>query len=139
MRILFLVKFYPPYDRGGSEWSTRDLAKLLTDEGVEVLILTPNYGQKSREKIDDISIHRIPFPIKLKNPKSKIAPFWTNNLLWFVYSSIYCVYFCIKNRIDIVHVHSNEFIPSALAAKTFLKKPTVVTFRDYQSLCSLGC
>lgn len=138
MRVLFLVKFYPPFDRGGSEWSTRDLAKLVTDEGVEVLILTPNYGQKNREKIDDINIYRIPFPIKLKNPKSKIAPFWTNNLLWFVYSSIYCLYFCIKNQIDIVHVQSNEFIPSAIAARTFLKKPTVVTFRDYQSLCSLG-
>ncbi|MDP2649739.1 MAG: glycosyltransferase family 4 protein [bacterium] len=138
MKILFLVKFYPPYDRGGSEWSTRDLAKLMIAEGHEILVVTPNYGNKINETIDGINIYRLPFPIKLKNPKSKIAPFWTNNLLWFIYSSVYCLYFCIKTQIDIIHVHSNEFIPSAIATRTFLKKPTVVTFRDYQSLCSLG-
>jgi len=138
MTILFLVKFYQPFDRGGSEWSTRDLAKLLKEKGHEVTILTPNYGSVSQELVEGINLRRIPFPIKLASPKSQIAPFWTNNLIWFLYSSIYIIYFFLKHNFDIIHVHSNEFLPAAYAAKIFLRKPTVATFRDYQSLCSLG-
>lgn len=138
MKILFLVKFYYPFDRGGSEWSTRDLAKLLKKSGHEVIIVTPNYGSLNTEKIDNILIQRMPFPIKLKTPKSKIAPYWTNNIVWFIYSSIIVLIFCIRHKIDIVHVHSNEFIPATVITKIIIKKPSVVTFRDYQSLCSLG-
>ena len=138
MNILFLVKFYQPFDRGGSEWSTHDLAKLLTSRGNSVTILTPNYGYKSQEIIEKINVKRIPFPIKLKNPKGEIAPFWTNNMLWYLYSFIYCIYFCKKNKVDIIHIHSNEFIPAAVITSFITKIRTVVTFRDYQALCPLG-
>jgi len=138
MNILFLVKFYQPFDRGGSEWSTHDLAKLLTSRGYSVTILTPNYGYKRQQVIEKINIKRIPFPIKLKNPKGKIAPFWTNNTLWYLYSFIYCLYFCKKNKVDIIHIHSNEFIPAAVLTSFITKIRTVVTFRDYQALCPLG-
>lgn len=138
MKILFLVKFYQPFDRGGSEWSTHDLAKLLVDKGHLVTIVTPNYGAQTHEVIGKIKIHRLPFPIKLKNPKSKIAPFWTNNILWFFYSFIFVLYFSIRNRIEVIHIHSNEFIPGATLAGMITKTPTVVTFRDYQAICPLG-
>ena len=61
MKILFLVKFYMPFDRGGSEWSTHDLAKLLTARGHKVTILTPNYGAKKEERLDGIAVKRFPF------------------------------------------------------------------------------
>lgn len=138
MKLLFLVKFYQPFDRGGSEWSTHDLAKLLVKRGHQVTILTVNFGTFSREIRDGIQIQRIPFFIKLKNPKSKISPFWTNNLIWYIYSTIYCFLFCLRRKFDIIHVHNNEFIPSAAIVGSFLKKPTVVTFRDYQVICNLG-
>lgn len=138
MRIIFLVKFYQPFDRGGSEWSTRDLAKLLSETGHQITIITPNYGATSNEKIDNINVHRMPFPLKLKDPKAKIAPFWTNNIIWFIYSSAYCLFYCLKNRVDIIHVHSNEYIPAATICGNILGKSTIVTFRDYQSLCTLG-
>lgn len=139
MKILFLAKFYQPFDRGGSEWSTRDLAYLLTRDGHSVTVVTPNYGAKSEETIDKIKIIRIPFPIKLKNPKSSIAPFWTNNLIWFFYSFLACLYYIYKDKkIDVIHVQNNEFIPAAALSGLITKIPTVVTFRDYQALCPLG-
>src|SRR3989344_210826 len=138
MKIIFLIKFYQPFDRGGSEWSTHDLAKLFTQKGHQVTILTPNYGTKSFEVIEKIQIHRFPFVKKLKDPKSPITPWWTNNIFWFIYTSLYISWFVFKNKPDIIHIHSNEFIPSGVLAGKLNKKPSVVTFRDYQALCNLG-
>ena len=138
MNILFLVKFYTPFDRGGSEWSTRDLAYLLTKDGHKVTIVTPNYSARSQEIIDGINIVRFPFPIKLNSPKSSIAPFWTSNIIWYILSTIYCLYISLKNRYDIIHVQNNEFLPAGVISAKILGKKTVATFRDYQAICNLG-
>jgi len=138
MKILFLLKFYQPFDRGGSEWSTHDLAKLLIKEGHEVTILTPNYGSKKEEIVKNIKIIRFYFPIKLKNPKQKIAPYWTSNIFWYIYTTIICSYFKIKGNYEIIHAHNNEFIPAAAITGLITRTPTVATFRDYQALCPLG-
>ncbi|MDO8487474.1 MAG: glycosyltransferase family 4 protein [Candidatus Curtissbacteria bacterium] len=138
MNILFLAKFYTPFDRGGSEWSTHDLAYLLTKDGHKVTIVTLNYGAKSQEEIDGINIIRIPFPIKLKNSKGSIAPFWTSNIVWFIYTTIFCLYLAIKNHYEIIHVQNNEFLPAGVISAKFSGKKTMATFRDYQTVCSLG-
>lgn len=138
MKILFLAKYYQPFDRGGSEWSTRDLACLLIKDGHNVTVVTPNYGAKTEETIDNVNIIRIPFPIKPKNPTKSIAPFWTNNLIWFIYSSLFCLYIVIKKRYKIVHIQNNEFVPAGVIASKILGKKVVATFRDYQLICNLG-
>lgn len=138
MNILFLTKFYTPFDRGGSEWSTRDLAYLLTKDGHSLTIATPNYGAKSSEIVDGIKVIRIPFPVKLNSHKGSIAPYWTNNILWFAYSAIFCLILAIKNRYEIIHVQNNEFLPAAVITAKILGKKTVATFRDYQVICNLG-
>ena len=138
MNILFFNKFYMPFDRGGSEWSTRDLAYLLTKDGHKVTIVTPNFGAKSQEIIDGVKIIRIPFPIKLKNKKGQIAPFWTSNLTWFFYSSVFCLYIFLKNKYEVIHVQNNEWIPAAVITAKLFRKKTVATFRDYQAICNLG-
>ena len=138
MNILFLVKFYEPFDRGGSEWSTHDLAKLLTVRGHRVTILTPNYGAKREETLDGIEIKRFSFIKKLKNPKAEITPWWTNNLIWFLYTSLICTFYVFKEKYDVIHAHSNEFLPAAVIAGAITKKKTIATFRDYQTICSFG-
>lgn len=138
MNILFLVKFYEPFDRGGSEWSTHDLAKLLVDKGHKVTVLTPNYGAKKEETLDGIIIKRFSFLKKLKNPKSEITPWWTNNIVWFAYTSLICTLLTKKEKFDVIHAHSNEFIPAAVIAGMLTQTETVATFRDYQSICSFG-
>lgn len=137
MKILFLVKYFEPFDRGGSEWSTHDLAEILQSKGHEVTILTPNYGAKSIEVIDRITIIRFPFPIKLKNQKAPIAPYWTNNIFWFLYTGLIVALLSI-NGYQIIHVQNNEFLPAATIANLLFGKKTVATFRDYQALCNLG-
>lgn len=138
MNILFLVKFYEPFDRGGSEWSTHDLAKLLVSRRHKVTILTPNYGAKREEMRDGITIKRFPFLKKLKNPKAEITPWWTNNIFWFLYTSIICILQVRREKFDVIHIHSNEFLPAAVVVGSITKKPTVATFRDYQAICSFG-
>lgn len=138
MNVLFLVKFYEPFDRGGSEWSTHDLAKLLVKKGHKVTILTPNYGAKAHQVTGGIKIERFPFLRKLKNPKAEITPWWTNNIFWFAYTSLLCIWYVIKEKFDVIHVHSNEFLPAAVITQLVTKKPAVATFRDYQVICNFG-
>ena len=138
MNILFLVKFYEPFDRGGSEWSTHDLAKLLIERGHKVTIYTPNYGAKKEEILDGIVIKRFHFFKKLKNPKSEITPWWTNNIVWFIYTTIICTLLVKRENFDVIHAHSNEFLPATVIAGALTKTQTVATFRDYQSICSFG-
>lgn len=138
MNILFLVKFFIPFDRGGSEWSTYDLATLLSQKGYKVTIITLNFGNTPQQTINGIKIIRMPFPIKLKNPKDSLAPFWTNNIIWFIYSTFFCFYLSLKNKYQILHVQNNEFIPAAVITSKILRRPVVATFRDYQSICPLG-
>lgn len=138
MKLLFLVKFYSPFDRGGSEWSAHDLASLLIKEGHDITVVTPNYGAKAKETISGIKITRIPFPIKLKSPKAQIAPYWTNNVIWFIYSSFFCLVHTIKNQYQIIHVHSNEFLPAAYITSKILRIKTIATFRDYQAICNFS-
>ncbi len=138
MNILFLVKFYKPFDRGGSEWSTYDLAKLLEKKGHSVTIATINFGAKEKEENGKINVIRIPFPVKLKNPKGKIAPFWTNNIFWFIYSTIICLILSREKKYDVIHVQNNEFIPAAVITGFVKRIMTVATFRDYQAICPLG-
>lgn len=138
MNILFLTKFFTPFDRGGSEWSTQDLASLLTKDGHLVTVVTPNYGTQREVTIDGIKIIRIPFPIKLANPKDSPAPYWTNNVIWFVYSTLFCLYLTFKNRYHVIHIQNNEFLPAAVITAKILRKKTVATFRDYQAVCNLG-
>lgn len=138
MKILFLVKFYPPFDRGGSEWSTHDLAYLLSQKNHEVSILTPNYGTKKFQKTKEARIFRFPFLIKLKQNYHQPAPWWTNNLIWILLSTYYCFKYIVQNNIDIIHVHSNEFIPAAVIVGKLTHKPVIATLRDYQVICNLG-
>lgn len=138
MKILFLVKFYPPFDRGGSEWSTHDLAYLLSMKNHQVSILTPNYGAKNHQLSKEGKIFRFPFPLKLKKSDQQPAPWWTNNIFWILLSTYYCFKHVIHNKVDIIHVHSNEFIPAAVIVGLITRKPTIATFRDYQVICNLG-
>lgn len=138
MNILFLIKFFIPFDRGGSEWSTYDLATLLSQKGYKVTIMTLNLGSTPKQTINGVKIIRVPFPIKLKNPKASLAPFWTNNIIWFIYSTFFCFYLSLKNKYQILHVQNNEFIPAAVITSKILRRPVVATFRDYQSICPLG-
>lgn len=138
MKIAMLVEYYWPFDRGGSEWSTHDLAVLLKRQGQEVIIITPNYGTKNREAHDGVQIVRLPFYKKLKKESAFLSPFWTNNTFWFVYSTYQIYSICKKEKVDIIHIQSKAMIVGGYLASLFLRKPVILTLRDYQVLCNFG-
>lgn len=137
MRTLFLVEYFYPFAHGGSEWSVYYLAQSLIGKGVEVFIVTPNFGSKSYEKWNNLSIRRIFFPIKLGKPKA-VSPFWFTNIFFQIISLFSVMGLIIKHKIDILHVHGNYFLPAAYFAGIIFRKPVIVTVRDYQTICSYG-
>ncbi|MCM8787206.1 MAG: glycosyltransferase family 4 protein [Candidatus Omnitrophica bacterium] len=139
MKVLMISEYFYPFSHGGSEWSTYYLAKSLIKKGFKVFILTPNYGSKNQQFWQSIQIYRLPFPIKLskKNPQA-LSPFWLSNFIYQMFVVYWIIKTIIRNKIDIVHVQGNYFIPSAYIASLILKKPRIVTLRDYIALCPYG-
>lgn len=138
MKILMLVEYFTPYDLGGSEWSTYYLSKGLSERGLKIIVLTPNYGKAPRkESLDGFEIIRFPFYKKMTH-KQELSPFWQNNSLWILWTIFFTIKYCISEKIDVVHVQGKYFLPAAVAAKFLLGKKVAITLRDYILLCPLG-
>src|SRR5260221_9390121 len=138
MKIALLVDYYTPFTPGGSEWSVYYLAKQLKLQRVESLIITPNYGAKAEELIDDIKVLRFLIFKKPKDNRSVINPIWQNNFLFFIWSAYYIYQKGREEKIDVFHVNGKFLIPGTWIAARMLHKPVVVTIRDKQLLCSYG-
>lgn len=67
MKILLPTEYYPPFAMGGAEISAKLLAEGLADLGIEVHVLTPNYGSAPEEssKEGGVLVHRFKSPRKL--------------------------------------------------------------------------
>ena len=133
-----LCEYFPPFDSGGSEWSTFYLAKGLKSYGWDITILTPNYGNAPKhEASDSFEIYRFPFYKKLKGEKT-LTPFWHTNAIWLIWSSICTLYYTFQTKAEIVHVQGKYFLPAAIITKVLTGKKIVFTARDYILLCPLG-
>lgn len=138
MKILMLCEYFTPWDFGGSEWSTYYLAQGLSRRGINVIVLTPNYGHtKKIEKIQKITVFRFPYFKKIKN-KNPISPFWHTNIIWIIWTSFWVLRLSLKENVDIIHVQGKYFIPSSIIAKVIFRKKIVITLRDYILICPLG-
>ncbi len=139
MHVLMLAEYFFPFDRGGTEWSLYYLSKGLIDKGVKVTVLTPNYGTSDYELLDHIEIRRFPFPITLSmGTGAGISPYWHTNLIWFVLTLIAILKVLASEDIDILHIQGKYFLPAAIIAAKIFRKRTIVTLRDYQTLCPYG-
>lgn len=139
MKILILSEYFYPFAHGGSEWSTYFLVKGVSDKEIKVIVLTPNYGTKNQELWRGIKIIRMPFvkKIPISKPHS-ISPIWFTNLVFFLISLFFILRAVLINKIDIIHVQGNYFLPPAVIAGWILRKKVIVTIRDYQILCPYG-
>lgn len=138
MKVLMLCEYFPPYDFGGSEWSTFYLAKGLKIKGIDPIILTPNYGKaKKRQTTEGIKIIRFPF-YKKTGPHKQLTPYWHTNNIWFIYTSLITLFYSITTKADVIHVQGKYFLPAAIFSKILFGKKVVFTTRDYILLCPLG-
>lgn len=137
MKVAFLIESFLPFG-GGSEWSSFYLAKDLAKKGIDVVILTPNLGSKTREKSGKVRIVRFPFYLKLKNKKGLPGNFAYTNPLWIIWASVYYFIFLKQEKPDVIHVQGKYSIIGAKVANLFLNVPLVSTIRDYQLICNYG-
>src|SRR6186997_1837571 len=132
MNILFISDYFYPFVHGGAEQSVLELAKDLVKKGVEVDLLTPNYGAKKQENLFGIDITRFDFPKKLKSHSDQLTPNWHFNPIYWFNLSKAILNLSKKRNIDIIHCQSVYcLIPGVLIGK-LLRKPVLVTFRDDQ-------
>lgn len=136
MKVLFISEFFTPFIHGGGEISTFKLAKGLVKRGVEVDILTPNYGASNFEEIDGVKIFRFSFYKRLKTKSDSLTNIWYANPIFFLYLSLLIIKHVRKNHVSLIHVHSRFSIPSTVVASKILGVPVVGTFRDWQLLCN---
>ena len=134
-----LAEYFHPFAHGGSEWSVYYLAQALIQQGHKVIVLSPNYGTKTREVWEGLTISRFWFPLKIdpQQPKS-LSPFWINNLLFFGLVVINIIRLLKTEEIDVIHVQSKSMLPGAILVKWLTGTPVVVTLRDYFLLCPNG-
>lgn len=137
MKVAFLIEYFPPYATGGSEWSTFYLARQLSKEKTEVVVITPNYGEKKLQDKVNFKIIKFPFYKKIKSTHLPGNFFFTNPL-WIIWTAISFFYFVKSEKADVIHVHGKYSLPSARLANLFLRKPILVTLRDYQPICNYG-
>ena len=138
MKVLFVIEYFPPFYSGGSEWSTFNLAKELAKIGEDVIVITPNYGAKKTEKINNIKIIRFPFYIKLKNYHNLPGNFTFTNPLWTLWVAINLFLVFKKEKADIIYVQGKYSLPPAYLANIFFKTPLIATIRDYIAICNYG-
>ncbi len=138
MKIAFIIEYFFPFDKGGSEWSTYYLAKDLVKKGHEVTIITPNYGGKKEEVLDGIKLIRTPFYKKLKNFSIVPGNFFFTNPLFIIWNTIVLYFYLQREKPTIINIHGKYSVPSVRLANIFLKLPLTATIRDYIVICNYG-
>ncbi|OGD93673.1 hypothetical protein A2697_01655 [Candidatus Curtissbacteria bacterium RIFCSPHIGHO2_01_FULL_41_44] len=138
MKILLVSDYFYPFTPGGSEWSVYELARALKKNNVEVVIATLNYGAKTKDVYRKVKVIRIPFLKKLQSSRSVVNPIWQNNPFFFI-SSAYHLFRIVKSENpNIIHIHGKFLIPASIIVGFLSRKPTIITSRDKQILCSIG-
>ena len=138
MKVAFIIESFLPFAPGGSEWSTFYLANDLSQKKINVVVVTPNLGSKNRETIESTKILRFPFYLKLKDRNKLPGNFAYTNPLWILWASIFYFIYLMKEKPDVIHVHGKYSLIPAKIANLFIRKPLVVTIRDYQLICNYG-
>lgn len=138
MKIAFVIEYFFPFDKGGSEWSTYYLAKDLVKKGYEVTIITPNYGSKKEEVLDGIKLVRTPFYKKFKNFNTIPGNFFFTNPLFIIWNTIVFYFYLQREKPEVINIHGKYSVPPARLANLFLRLPLTATIRDYIVICNYG-
>lgn len=136
IKIAFLCDYYYPFEVSGAEVSSRLLAENLQAKGANILVVTPNFGGLKEEKINGVKIKRfLFFPQKKIKP---LPPLFVDSPIWFFYAAFWIWKFLKDEKIGILQVQNKNMVIPASIANFFLKKPLIITVRDYRLLCDLA-
>lgn len=123
MKVAFVVDYLPFIDSGvqygGAEISITLLIDSLRNKGTNVEIVSP-------------------LALFWKK-KSTLLPEWfSGSPIWVIFSTVAIYSRISKAKVDIVHVQGKNVLLGTVLANLFLKKPLIITVRDYHLLCNLG-
>ena len=140
MKILFLNEYAPPHQVSGAEYSMMALAEGLRSAGQTVLTLSPDLSTRT-DLVDSPtrSVLDVKFPFWKKLHSGQVlSPLWFNNPIFWLYSTWHILKTVKTQKINIIHVHGKYILPGAVIAGRLLRKPVVITIRDFKFLCPLA-
>lgn len=120
MKLLFLIRRFPPKFLGGAEINTLILAKVLAKRGHKVLVLTG--GAEEEEKIDGVLVKYLPELAFSSRLGTLLLPFYSWRLRRKIKKEI--------NWADIIHAFDYESI-LLLAGRQEVQPKLVATIQDY--------
>jgi len=133
MRVLMLSWEYPPHVVGGLGRHVMELVRALTQEGVEVHLVTPRWaGGKTKEKSSGLTVYRIE-PPSVSMPDFYTMAWQTNIKLEEVGGSL-----CRDKGMDLIHTHDWLTAFSACALKRNSKLPLLSTIHATEQGRSRG-
>lgn len=130
-------EYFPPHAPGGAEWSTYYLGKHLAEAGYKVVVITPNYGSPGYEERDGMRIHRFWFPQRIKEGHL-VRSSLHSNPVFYLYSAFRIWRIARQEQLEVLHAHGKYSLPGTFIAAKALRSPSLITLRDYQSLCASG-
>ena len=132
MRVLIISPRFPPHG-GGAEVSTFLQCKLLSDEGVDVSIVTKQYPNEKRfERISKrAKVIRIPLRDMSETPLGEyITPEFSGSTLQLIRK------ICMKEQPDIIHIEQHTVGIEKLGGVANL--PFIFTVRDHWPICYIN-
>jgi glycosyltransferase involved in cell wall biosynthesis len=136
--VLFATEYYPPFAPGGAEWTNAAWASALARHGCRVVVVTPNYGAAAREEREGVTIHRVPFPLRLP-PGTREAGWLVNrNPLFHRYFAGRIERLARQEGVALIHAQNKGSLVAAVRAARRCRLPIFVTVRDVGLLCPLG-
>lgn len=136
--VLFATEYYPPFAPGGAEWTNAAWAGGLARRGRRVIVVTPNYGARAREDCDGVTVHRVPFPVRLAPGSGQAGWLVHRNPLFHHYFGRQIERLARQEGADLIHAQNKGALVGAVRAARNCRLPSVVTVRDVGLLCPLG-
>lgn len=136
--ILFATEYYPPFAPGGAEWTNAAWASALARRGCRVVVVTPNYGAAAREEREGVTIHRVPFPLRLPPGTQEAGWLVNRNPLFHRYFGGYIEQLARQEGAELIHAQNKGSLVAAVRAARRCRLPVFATVRDVGLLCPLG-
>ena len=136
--ILFATEYYRPFMLSGAEWTKELWAGALARRGHRVVVVTPNYGAPAHEAAEGVTIHRVPFPLRLRPGSGEAGWLVHRNPLFHLYFGWQVARIARLEQADVIHVQNTGALVGGWLAARRRQLPVVMTVRDLGPLCPLG-
>jgi glycosyltransferase involved in cell wall biosynthesis len=130
MKVCLANEYFPPHAPGGAEWSTEALARALAARGVEVTVVTPNYGAPTVEQRDGFRVRRLPFHLKRPPGRAVLPARVFQNPFVALWLGLALARVVRAEGMDVIHAQNKHMLLPGLIARWITGAPLVQSIRD---------